>query len=235
MKVFLSYIQKDKTFAERITKDLSGSNIQVNTAEKVTQPGDFWYEKIVNAVNEVDSFLLIISSESLKSSWINLEASLAMSLYDKKKNYKVIPILINKDISLPPILNNINYIDFSDNSQYKENLNRLIISLKNRTVQTIGDLKLRDVYEVIKNKELESLKQQEEIEDINANIRSKHFLKNLSYFVIISLILITIFTVLILYNQTDYFDILFFVSGGFLSFVIEKLLEIFNKRKGLKR
>ena len=106
-KVFLSYAPNDAEFANRLSKDLINSGFQVLKTRNVVLVGDNIQDKILDAIQNADFFVTILSMDALESQWISQELEIA-----KNRSKKVFPVLKEK-INLSPPLAEIQCADFS--------------------------------------------------------------------------------------------------------------------------
>jgi hypothetical protein len=83
MKVFISYYSDEEADAEDITNHLEATfhkyNLKVFMASRWDSiaPGDDWENKIINAVNEANLLLVLMSFDALTRPWINFEIGVA--------------------------------------------------------------------------------------------------------------------------------------------------------------
>jgi len=106
-QVFISYSreegestisQHDRDIANRVCAALESESIRCWIAPRDIVPGDDWLNEIINAVEKSKVLVLIFSSDTDKSQWINDEVKIAL---DKK--IKIIPFRI-EDISPQGVL-----------------------------------------------------------------------------------------------------------------------------------
>ena len=74
---FISYSTKDQEFAERLYADLQANNVRCWFAPHDIQGGKKIHEQIDEAIRLHDKLLLILSPESIKSTWVETEISKA--------------------------------------------------------------------------------------------------------------------------------------------------------------
>lgn len=78
MKVFISHSSIDKPFATEMIESIGRDSV---TFDKYSfEPGEDLNESIVKSINECDIFVLLISNNSLNSSWVQKEIDLASKL-----------------------------------------------------------------------------------------------------------------------------------------------------------
>jgi hypothetical protein len=121
-KIFISYNYNDSPIAQKLSAILRSNGFKVFNLEESVYAGENIKEKINNLIEASSIFLVIISSSSLTSNWINNELSQALKL--KKP---IIPLRID-DSKIPDKIQMIKYIDFKDND---DSVKFLIKSIKN--------------------------------------------------------------------------------------------------------
>jgi formylglycine-generating enzyme required for sulfatase activity len=86
--IFISYSRKDSTFAHKLAYDLriAGHNIWIDEALKV---GQDWEETIEAKLKEAKEVIVVLSTNAIKSKWVQHEGSIAYGL-----NKKLFPVLI---------------------------------------------------------------------------------------------------------------------------------------------
>lgn len=126
MKVFISYTQQDKKYAELIAQSLRDAGHEVWYDGWKLRAGDNLVEKINESLEETDALIVIISRYSLRSKWVMHEFSaLAFGELSGKKN-KIIPVLVDKS-TVPEYLARYVYVDLSDNLEF--GINSIIYAL----------------------------------------------------------------------------------------------------------
>lgn len=119
--IFISHNHKDKPFARRVADDLrrAGANVWIDQAE--IQLGDSLIEKIRSGIDDMDYLAVVLSPDSVKSSWVRKEVRIAYEQEIKGKRVKVLP-LIYKTCTLPKFLGDKLQADFSSEENYEEAL-----------------------------------------------------------------------------------------------------------------
>jgi len=126
--VFISYSSKDKRFARGIDRELKAYGLRTWIDEGELRIGDSLIWKISEAVDQADFFLVIISENSIESSWVRQELEIAMTQQLTQGRYKVLPV--KKDTcDMPTFLRGKLYSDFSKPGKRKENIKRLVSSI----------------------------------------------------------------------------------------------------------
>lgn len=87
--IFVSYVISDKQVAERIVSELNRLAIPSWMNQSNISPGDNVLSSIRKALKNSSAVLVLLSSESLHSSWLQFEIGAAQSL-----NMNIIPVII---------------------------------------------------------------------------------------------------------------------------------------------
>ena len=110
--VFLSYSHSDTEFANRLSDDLQALGLSVWQDWKNVRPGDSISTRIENALHTSDYFLLVLSTASISSAWVDREYRTALNLQLEKGKPYVIPLRLHA-LSPPMLLRDIQYVDFA--------------------------------------------------------------------------------------------------------------------------
>ena len=114
MRVFISYSQHDKKYAELIADSLRVAGHDVWHDGWKLKPGDNLVEKISEGLKETEALVVIVSKNSLQSKSIMHEFS-ALALGEiSGKTHKIIPVIVDKS-TVPEYLARYFYVDLSEN------------------------------------------------------------------------------------------------------------------------
>jgi hypothetical protein len=105
-QIFISYSKKDSDFAHKLADDLEAAGFKV-WIDKSIGGGDLWRETIEKNLKAASQVIIVVSPNSMGSQWVQHEGSLA---YGWGK--KLYPILIEPTDTLPPWLEEYQWIDF---------------------------------------------------------------------------------------------------------------------------
>lgn len=119
--VFLSHCHEDKRFAKRLANDLQGKGVNVWIDDAEIRVGDSLLEKISEGIRSVDYVVVLLSRESVRSSWVRKELEMAMNREIKGKTVVVLPLLL-ESCQLPPFLEGKLYADFREEGKYAQNM-----------------------------------------------------------------------------------------------------------------
>lgn len=89
--------------------------------EKNVSYGDYYTTKILKGIHESDIYLVFISANSLKSTWVDAEIDFALREKIDENRLVIIPVLL-ENVEMPISVRNIDYLDarFSMQSAVKE-------------------------------------------------------------------------------------------------------------------
>jgi glucose-1-phosphate thymidylyltransferase len=104
-QVFISYSRKNVAFVERLAKDLQTAGMKVWYDVSDLEVGKRWATEIESAIQQSQYFIIILSRDSVKSEWVEIEF-----LSAKKYKLKIIPLLL-QSCDLPMWCINLQYID----------------------------------------------------------------------------------------------------------------------------
>lgn len=123
--VFLSHNSKDKPWVRNLAERLISDGVLVWLDEAEINIGDSLIDKISSGINDMEFVAAIISSNSIESSWVQKELSIAMSKEVSSRAVTVLPIVIEK-CSLPTSLSDKLYADFTDPERFENEYSRLL-------------------------------------------------------------------------------------------------------------
>lgn len=126
--LFISYSSKDKVFVHKLANDLKqrGLNIWLDSWEML--PGDRLRDRINEAINKSNFILVVLTPNSINSSWVQVELDSAMIRELEKKQVVVIPILFGdiKSSDMPSDLKGKLYLNFNSSSDYDDNIELIL-------------------------------------------------------------------------------------------------------------
>ena len=76
-RVFLSYSRRNKTFAERLARDLNDAGLDVWVDWRQIQGGEIWQQEIFNGIERSDFLIVALSPPAVKSEWVQREVNMA--------------------------------------------------------------------------------------------------------------------------------------------------------------
>ena len=127
-KIYISFSQQDIEIAKKIRNTLINERFILNIDEKNIQIGENIKQVISSEIKSSSIFIVLLSQNSIKSEFLKYEIE-----YANKNNKKVLPVLLDKNITIPKELKDIKYADFTTNS--KEAMSQLIKALKSNLAE----------------------------------------------------------------------------------------------------
>src|SRR5947209_7789909 len=108
-KVFVSYAREDLTFVERLEAALMARGIAPLIDKTEIYAFDEWWKRIETVIGQADTFVFVISPDSVASDVCKKEIAYAQSL-----NKRLAPIVWRRveDDEVPDALTHINYVFF---------------------------------------------------------------------------------------------------------------------------
>ncbi len=110
--LFLCHSSRDKRFARRIARDLSGLGVAVWYDDWQLEAGDSLHDCIAKAIEESSCVGVVLSPDSMNSRWCKAELSQALAREKRTGEKLVLPILYRR-VEIPPILEDRLYLHFS--------------------------------------------------------------------------------------------------------------------------
>lgn len=126
-RVFISYSRRNKTFAERLARDLSDAGLEVWVDWRQIQAGELWQDEIFRGIDRSEMLIFCLTPESVASDWCQREANKA-----REQGKTIIPVMAASAMaqlehsSLNWMLN-IHFINFE--GRYEEAFPELLRSL----------------------------------------------------------------------------------------------------------
>ncbi len=135
MRVFVSYSRRDAKFVERLVADLNQAGVVSWQDRTNIDAGDRWAKSIVEAVDNCDVLVLVLSPDSVVSSNVAREVALAD---DRQK--RILPILIRSAKLTPALeypLTGVQWVDFT-NQNYDGGFSELLGALHRGSRPTVA-------------------------------------------------------------------------------------------------
>lgn len=129
-KVFISHAHEDKKrFVTGFARKLRENGVEAWIDEWEIAPGDSLVDKIFEeGIKECDSFLIVLSKNSVNKKWVKEELNSAV-IQRIEKDTDLIPILIDENIEIPVSLQNTLRVEINDLSNYETELENLLMKL----------------------------------------------------------------------------------------------------------
>lgn len=111
MSIFISYSHVNEEIVEKISSYLVNNNTYIWLDKWELNLGDSLIEKIQEAITECSALLVMLSKESVESTWCKKELSSGIIRELEEKRVVVIPVILD-DCKIPLFLRDKLYADF---------------------------------------------------------------------------------------------------------------------------
>ena len=99
--IFLSYSTKDEDFARELEGELRKESVRCFLAPLSIKPGECWPQEIWQAIRTCRVFVLVVTTEAIRSKWCLLEIGAALGLH------KQIVAVLRHSTKLPDVLKTV--------------------------------------------------------------------------------------------------------------------------------
>ncbi len=125
-KVFVSYAREDLAFVERLEAALNARGIMPLIDKTEIYAFDEWWKRIETVISQADTFVFVISHDSIASKVCRKEVDFVQSL-----NKRLAPIVWRRveDEEVPEALARINYVFFDGETDFDASVNKLADAL----------------------------------------------------------------------------------------------------------
>lgn len=137
--VFLCHSNEDKFFVRKLADALRQHGVRVWLDEAELLVGDSLLERISAAIEEMDFLAVVLSHNSVGSTWVQQELKLAMTKELKAHKVVVLPILLER-VQIPAYLADKLYADFTSPEKYEKTFPHLLRSFGVHTEPTPAPL-----------------------------------------------------------------------------------------------
>lgn len=136
---FISYSSKDLELAERLHADLQSKGVRCWFASENLKIGDKFRPKIDEAIRLHDKLLLLLSENSIASSWVEKEVESAFDRENREKRLVLFPVrldnsVMESELGWPADIRRTRHIgdftDWKDHDSYQKAFDRLLRDLK---------------------------------------------------------------------------------------------------------
>lgn len=137
---FISYTSKDEGFAQRLYADLQAKGIRCWYAPEDMKIGDKIRPRIDEVIHLHEKLLLILSENSINSSWVEKEVETAFEKENNRKDTVLFPIQLDDAVmdiktgwpaDIKRTRNIGDFKNWKDLESYKKSFERLLRDLKN--------------------------------------------------------------------------------------------------------
>lgn len=108
MKVFLSYSEKDRRWAKKLSAQLEKAGFKVWYAERELLPGANWAEEVERALAQSDAVVALVSPDAVASRWFHHEIEHALG--SPHFADRLIPVIVRPTADMPWILERLSAI-----------------------------------------------------------------------------------------------------------------------------
>jgi tetratricopeptide (TPR) repeat protein len=124
--VFVSHGSQDKPWVHGLVAGLERYGVSVWLDENEIRPGTHIVDALERGIDASNTMVLVISPEGMASGWVKEEYSRAMALAQRKGRALPIIAAVLRTAEQPGFLENRRPVDFRDESQYADNVWRLV-------------------------------------------------------------------------------------------------------------
>jgi len=131
MRAFISYAREDRSWAERIARDLEANGVSTWIDTRDLLPGLRWRPAISKAIRESTHFLALVSSTSLsKRGFVQKEMRIALEILDEIPEGEIflIPVRLDHCVPADDRLRDLQWVDLFES--YEAALGRIPAALK---------------------------------------------------------------------------------------------------------
>lgn len=139
-RVFVSYSRRDKTFAERLARDLSDAGLEVWIDFRQIHAGEMWQEEIFRGLQRSDMVVVALSPDAVNSVWVQREVNTA-----REQGKLIIPVMAVEALTEVKTstalgwLQNVHFIRFP--TRYEEAFRELLDALPGkRSISAFDDI-----------------------------------------------------------------------------------------------
>lgn len=129
-KVFISHASEDKErFVINFATKLRNNGVDAWVDQWEINVGDSLIDKIFEqGISEVDSFIIVLSHNSIQKPWVHEELNAAL-IKRIEKNTKVIPVIIDRDVVVPEVLKTTVWETIENINNYDTSLKKILSSI----------------------------------------------------------------------------------------------------------
>jgi hypothetical protein len=91
--------------------------------------GDSFIDKISEGIDKMEYLAIVLSPDSVNSSWVKKEVEVAMNQEIQGKKIKVLPLL-HRECTIPSFLQDKLYADFTEEERYEVALEMILNRLR---------------------------------------------------------------------------------------------------------
>jgi len=106
MRIFISYARVDRAYCVEVARILDIHDLWF---DQRLYAGQDWWKEILRRLQWCDTFVYLLSRESIESEYCRREYQIA-----RKLGKRILPVLISSDIKIPEEIRRLHYIDLSE-------------------------------------------------------------------------------------------------------------------------
>jgi hypothetical protein len=125
LDLFLSYSRKDEQLVTPLYHQLAERGVRVFLDKKSLTPGEYFEDRIFVDIERSRAYGLVLTRNSLASSWVQREYLYAKGLFDANR-LRLIPLQFEKDGRLSEAIQQHNILPFWNPDKFLGNVQRLI-------------------------------------------------------------------------------------------------------------
>lgn len=236
MKTWITYSFSDREFVERLKTSLKGSGLEFQDMDHELLPGDNIVDTIYQSISEADIIFVILSKEGVDRKWFSTELGILISEIRNNPSKKIFPVLVDRDVILPPFIDQYQFLDLSDNKNFDLNIERLKKALEQpKKRQLLTEERDIQISNVIRSKH-EMLEREKEYYDKKNKEKQK-----IIYLTTLMTVLVTFITLFVfilsnkgifkLENENLIYTFMLVMIGAFTGAVISLILNRLKDKK----
>lgn len=203
MKAWITYSYNDRDFVQKLMSSLNDPEIQFLDVEQDILPGDNIVDKIYKSISTSDIVIIVLSKESVSKKWFSTEIGILISEIRNNPSKRIFPVLKEKEVDIPPFIDQYQFLDLSDKNSFNERVQLLKRAIKSPRTGTIGtDESDLQASNVVRSKQ-ELLEREKEIYE-----RKRKEKQRLVYLTTLMTVLISFLTLFVfIFSSKGIFDL----------------------------
>jgi hypothetical protein len=130
--VFLSHHSSDKPWVIKLKDELEARGLRVWLDKDQIRPGDLFAKSIEQGLQSSRTIVFVVTANSMKSKWVEEEYYRALNLSKSKRQPAQLIPVIYQMASLPGFLASRNWVDFRNELEFSQNLEKLVWGITGR-------------------------------------------------------------------------------------------------------
>src|SRR3984885_9334391 len=126
-RIFISYSRRDVTFVDRLEPELNARGFKTLIDREEIYAFEDWWTRLKSLINQADTVVFALSPDWLSSKVCKQEIDYATSI---SKRFAPIVCRTINPTAAPIELSRLNFIFFNDETQFEQNLDRLVDALQ---------------------------------------------------------------------------------------------------------